>query len=62
MSENDHDEPQADVIEQRQQAAPEPDEPDREQELGQTRLPLEADAADAADQARIVELDEEEYR
>ncbi|HET9898277.1 MAG TPA: hypothetical protein VFQ44_25395 [Streptosporangiaceae bacterium] len=60
MSENDHEEPQADVIEQHQQAAPDNDEAEQDQE--QTRLPLEADAADAADQARVVELDEEEYR
>jgi hypothetical protein len=54
------DEPFPDVAEQSQDAVPDAGEPD-EIELP-IEVPLEADAADAADQAREVELGEEEYR
>jgi hypothetical protein len=54
------DEPFPDVVEQSQDAVPGADEPD-ETELP-TDLPLEADAADAAEQAREVETGEDEYR
>ena len=53
-------EPIADVVEQNQPAVPGADDA-REPELPD-KLPLEADAADAAEQAREVELDEDDYR
>lgn len=64
MPDRDLDEPVADSIEQHQGAIPDGDEDaddDLEAELPE-RLPLEADEADAAEQARTVELGEEEYR
>jgi hypothetical protein len=54
------DEPEPDSAEQHQEAVPEADDPDRA-ELPD-RVPLEADAADAAEQARVVELGDEDYR
>lgn len=60
MSKSSYEEPTADVVEQNQPAAPgaddasEPELPDK--------LPLEVDAADAAEQAREVRLDEDDYR
>ena len=53
-------EPEPDVIEQHQEAvAADDDSPAAEVPV---RVPLEADPADAADQSRIVELGEDEYR
>jgi hypothetical protein len=60
MSKSSYEGPIADVVEQSQPAAPSTDDA-REPELPD-KLPLEADAADAAEQAREVELDEEDYR
>lgn len=60
MTSSDHEEPLADVIEQHQAAAAEPDDSDQTQVPG--RLPLEADVADAAEQAQEVDLDDEDYR
>ncbi|HUJ05104.1 MAG TPA: hypothetical protein VLX31_03230 [Streptosporangiaceae bacterium] len=60
MTDRGLDEPVADVVEQHTEAVPDADEP-TETELPE-ELPLEADAADAAEQAREVELGEEEYR
>jgi hypothetical protein len=57
---NSGDEPLADVVEQHQPAVPGTDDTD-EPQLPE-KLPLEADAADAAEQAREVDLDEEDYR
>lgn len=54
------DEPVPDVVEQKQDAVPGADE-DEEAEFPQ-ELPLEADVADASDQARVVELGDEDYR
>jgi hypothetical protein len=54
------DEPEPDVAEQHQEAVPGADESDQI-ELPD-RVPLEADPADAAEQARVVELGEEDYR
>jgi hypothetical protein len=59
MTEPGLDEPVADVVEQRQEAIPDGDESEAELPRG---VPLEADAADAAEQARSVELGEDEYR
>ncbi len=60
MSNSDIEEPIADVVEQHQPVDPGADTSD-EPELPD-RLPLEADAADAAEQAREVGLDDEDYR
>jgi len=54
------DEPVPDVVEQHQEAVPDADEPEGN-ELPR-ELPLEADAADAAEQAREVSLGDEDYR
>lgn len=54
------DEPDADVAEQHQEAVPGSEEED-EAKLPE-RLPLEADPADAAEQAREVQLGEDDYR
>ena len=53
------DEPVPDVVEQRTEAIPGAESQDTDLHL---ELPLEADEADAADQAREVELGEEDYR
>lgn len=55
--------PVDDAIEQHQSAASDSDE-DPEQEATQwpRQVPLDADEADAADQERTVELDEDDYR
>jgi hypothetical protein len=60
MTDRGLDEPEPDVAEQRQEAIPGPDDSDQT-ELPD-RVPLEADPADAAEQARVVELGEEDYR
>jgi hypothetical protein len=60
MTDRDYEEPLADVVEQNQPAAPEADESDEPQIPD--KIPLEVDAADAAEQAREVELDEDDYR
>jgi hypothetical protein len=60
MTDSGYDEPLADVVEQNQPASPSADESE-EPQLPE-KLPLEADAADAAEQAREVGLDEEDYR
>jgi hypothetical protein len=63
MPDSDHEEPIIDVVERHQPVAPpapslqESDEPELP-----GRIPLEADPADAADQAREVQLDEDDYR
>jgi hypothetical protein len=60
MTDRGLDEPEPDAAEQHQEAVPVADDSD-ETELPD-RVPLEADAADAAEQARVVELGEEDYR
>jgi hypothetical protein len=60
MSDPSLDEPVPDVVEQHTDAVPDADEPD-ETELPD-EVPLEADAADTAEQSREVGLGEEEYR
>ena len=54
------DEPVPDVVEQGQEAVPGADE-SQDANLPE-ELPFEADEADVADQAREVELGEEDYR
>ncbi|HYS31124.1 MAG TPA: hypothetical protein VEM58_02585 [Streptosporangiaceae bacterium] len=60
MTDRDFDEPVPDVVEQSQEAVPDAAESDQT-ELPD-HLPLEADEADATEQARVVELGEEDYR
>lgn len=60
MSDRGLDDPVPDVVEQSQEAVPGTDEPE-DTELP-AELPLEADAADASEQAREVDLGEEDYR
>jgi len=60
MTDRGLDEPFPDVVEQHTEAVPGTDESE-ESELP-AKLPLEADPADAADQAREVQLGEEDYR
>jgi hypothetical protein len=59
MTERELDEPVPDVLEQHQEVLPDEDESD-ETELQE--LPLEADEADVAEQAREVRLSDEDYR
>lgn len=59
MTDRGIDEPVPDVIEQHQEVVPDPDETD-ETELEE--LPLEADEADVAEQARAVRPSDDEYR
>jgi hypothetical protein len=60
MTDRGLDEPVPDVVEQSQEAVPGADDSDQTELPSQ--LPLEADEADAAEQAREVELGEEDYR
>ncbi len=62
MPDRDLDEPIADAIEQHQDAVPGDDTDEFDETELPERLPLEADEADAAEQARRVELGEEDYR
>jgi len=60
MTDSGYEEPLADVVEQNQSIAPRADESDEPRIPD--KLPLEVDAADAAEQAREVVLDEDDYR
>jgi hypothetical protein len=60
MTDRGLDEPVADAVEQSQEAVPRAEETDEADLLG--AMPLEADPADAAEQAREVELGEDDYR
>ncbi len=60
MTDRGLDEPVPDVVEQLQEAVPDGDDAD-EIELP-LQVPLEADPADAAEQARTVQLGEDDYR
>jgi len=55
-----NDKPLADVVEQNQQVIADAENSDELELPG--RLPLEVDPADAAEQAREVGLDEDDYR
>jgi len=59
MTDRGLDEPVADVVEQSQEAVPGTEEAD---EVEQQEVPLEADPADVAEQARTIELGEDDYR
>ena len=58
MSESDLGQPEPDVVEQRRQVTEDPEEPLR----GAASLPLDVNEADAMEQHREVELDEDDYR
>ena len=60
MTYSDHEEPITDVAEQSQHPTPDVEESGTP-ELPE-RVPLEADVADTAEQAREVDLDEDDYR
>ena len=59
MTDRGLDDPVPDVVEQSQEAVPGDDDED---DVLPEELPLEADPADAAEQARQVELGEDDYR
>ena len=60
MTDRSLDEPVPDVVEQRQDAIP--GREDADQSEVPAGVPLEADPADAAEQARVVDLGDEDYR
>jgi hypothetical protein len=66
MTDSDHEEPMTDVVEQNTPVTPAPpigsdSEESSEPELPD-KVPLEADPADTAEQARELHLDEDDYR
>jgi hypothetical protein len=60
MSEMDLERPVDDVVEQEQDVIP--DEEDADDSILSYEVPLEADEADAAEQERVLSLDEDDYR
>ncbi len=60
MTDSGNNKPLGDVVEQNQQVTA--DAEDAEEPEAPGRLPLEVDPADAAEQAREVSLDEDDYR
>lgn len=62
MTDRDAEEPVDDVVEQQQDVLPADEDSEDEAELYPGELPLEADAADAAEQARTVGQDDDDYR
>lgn len=63
MTDRGLDDPIPDVVEQSQEAVPHADEDDEVEDVELMEdVPLEADPADAADQAREIELGEDDYR
>jgi len=59
MSENELEKPVADLVEQRREVSGDPEEPFV---TGASSLPLDVNEADAMEQHREVELDEDDYR
>jgi hypothetical protein len=59
MSEGDMETPTADLVEQMQSVADDGEEPIDDEP---SELPLDVNEADAAEQQRTVELDEDDYR
>ena len=59
MSESDLEKPVPDVVEQQRYAAEDPEAPREDEQAG---LPFDANEADAVEQHREVELDEDDYR
>jgi hypothetical protein len=63
MTDRHLDEPVPDVVEQSQEVEPRADDTDEADDVDLLKVvPLEADPADAAEQAREVELGEDDYR
>jgi hypothetical protein len=62
MTDRDAEGPVDDVVEQHQAVVPGDDDNDQESELPHGDLPLEADEADAAEQARSIGPDDDDYR
>ncbi|HEX9066478.1 MAG TPA: hypothetical protein VF843_15320 [Streptosporangiaceae bacterium] len=63
MTDRDAEGPVDDVVEQHQEVLPGEEEEQEESELHPGELPLEADEADAAEQARAVSTgDDDDYR
>jgi len=63
MTDRGLDDPIPDVVEQSQEAVPHADEDDELEDVElMEETPLEADPADAAEQAREIELGEDDYR
>jgi hypothetical protein len=63
MTDRGLDDPIPDVVEQSQEAVPHADEGDEVEDVELMEdVPLEADPADAAEQAREIELGEDDYR
>ncbi len=63
MTDRGLDDPIPDVVEQSQEAVPHADEDDEVEDVELMEdVPLEADPADAAEQAREIELGEDDYR
>ena len=59
MSESDLEKPAPDLVEQRREA---PEDPEAPVLTGSASLPLDVNEADAVEQHREVELDEDDYR
>jgi hypothetical protein len=59
MSESDLEKPVPDLVEQRRET---PEDPEAPVLTGSASLPFEVDEADAMEQHREVELDEDDYR
>lgn len=62
MTDRDAEEPVDDVVEQHKEVLPDDQDDAEEAELHPVELPLEADEADAAEQARTVGRDDDDYR
>ncbi len=62
MTDRDVEEPVDDVVEQQHEVLPQEEDEKEEEELHPAELPLEADEADAAEQARTIEIDDDDYR
>jgi hypothetical protein len=62
LEEPDMETPDADAAEQHHDVIPEPDANDDAEPTDTAKPQLEVDAADAAEQARIVTADDDEYR
>jgi len=62
MSESDLEKPVPDLVEQRREVPEDPEDPEAPVLTGSASLPFDANEADAVEQHREVELDEDDYR
>jgi hypothetical protein len=62
MSESELEQPVPDLVEQRREVPETPDDPEAPVLTGSASLPFDANEADAMEQHREVELDEDDYR